>query len=271
MPSVLYAFSFPAIDPVLLHIGPLKIHWYGLAYMAGILMGWCYAVYLAQRYETGITKHMIENSVSWILVGIVLGGRLGHVILYDPIAYFQTPWEILKVWKGGMSFHGGLAGVIISLALYCRQHKVSFLKLTDILAAATPIGLFLGRLANFVNGELYGRVTDKPWGIIFPTGGPEPRHPSQLYEAFLEGIVLFCLISLCWRYTNLRNAPGRLCGLGLFGYGVTRMLGECFREPEIFGLILNSLTWGQVLSLPLVGVGWFLLRRPVIFPATVKG
>jgi phosphatidylglycerol:prolipoprotein diacylglycerol transferase len=256
-----YALIFPNIDPVMLSVGPLKIHWYGVAYAVGIMLGWWYAIYLAERFKTSLNRQLIDDSIFWILGGIIIGGRLGHIVLYDPIHYIKAPWEIIMVWKGGMSFHGGLAGVLIALALYARKHSLVYLSLLDAFAASAPIGFFLGRMANFINGELFGRPTDVPWGMVFPNGGEWPRHPSQLYEAFCEGILLFLVLTYCWRFTRLPKTPGRLTGVGLLGYGLARIFCEFFREPELFGLMLGGITWGQVLSLPLVVSGLLLLCR----------
>lgn len=257
-----YALPFPQIDPVLLQLGPVKIHWYGVAYVLGIIIGWQWAVSLAKRFHTGFEKIDIDDAIMWILGGIVIGGRLGHILFYDLFRYLQAPWEIIMVWKGGMSFHGGLLGVMIALAIYCRKRQFLFFALADIFAVVTPIGLCLGRIANFINGELYGRVTTVEWGIIFPHGGPFPRHPSQLYEAALEGITLLAILWFCATRTKLPQTPGRLSGIFLLGYGLSRSFAEIFREPETFGLMMGNMTWGQILCTPLIGLGWFLLRRP---------
>lgn len=250
--------SAQLIDPVMLTIGPLSVHWYGAAYMVGILAGWRYALVLSDRFQNGITRQHIDDAITWILLGIVIGGRLGHVLLYDPIFYLHHPLDILKVWAGGMSFHGGLLGVLVALGVYCYRHKLSYRALTDILAPVTPIGLFCGRLANFVNGELFGRPTDGTWGFLFTYGGGVPRHPSQLYEAGLEGALLFLMLWYAWRVKHLYQHRGFLCGLGLIGYSVARCTGEVFREPEIFGLIGGIVTWGQILCLPLLLAGAWL-------------
>lgn len=255
---------FPNFDPVLLTVGPLKIYWYGLAYAAGIIMGWKYALYLAKRYVPLILPQYLDTFITWAVVGIVVGGRLGHVIFYDLAHYMNHPAEILMTWKGGMSFHGGLIGVIVATALYCRRLDIPFFTFADILTAASTFGLGLGRLTNFVNAELYGRVTDLPWGIVFPQAGFLPRHPSQLYEAFGEGLMLWLLLNHAWKIPSLRNQPGRITGLFFMGYGVIRFLVEYVREPQIvYSLGGGIITQGQVLSLPLVILGlYWLYRKP---------
>lgn len=256
-----FILPFPMIDPVMLHLGPLKIHWYGIAYVLGIVLGWQYAAFLAEKYTSIIKRQHIDDSVMWALVGIIAGGRLGQVLFYRPDYYFSHPEEILMVWKGGMSFHGGLLGLAIALGLFCWKRKVPFLVMADLFSAAGPIGLLLGRIANFINGELYGRVTDVPWAVVFPHGGDFPRHPSQLYEALLEGLILWGILYWAWRTPSIRNVPGRIMGILLFGYGLARIAVEMVREPEIPGEFLWGTTWGQWLSLPMVLVGLYFCFR----------
>jgi len=254
--------TFPQIDPVLLHIGPVSIHWYGIAYVTGLLAGWYYANWVARRFAPTVTKAQIDDFMMWALVGIIVGGRLGHILFFDLHRYAANPLEIFMTWKGGMSFHGGLLGVIIAMCLYCWKANVPLLRFADIFATVTPIGLFFGRLANFINAELYGRVTDLPWGMVFPYGGDLPRHPSQLYEAFLEGIALLVILHFCWRTPGIKRSPGRLTGVFLSGYGVARFLVEFVREPDALYHILGvSLTTGQLLSLPMVVLGCYLIGR----------
>ena len=253
---------FPIIDPVLIQLGPLKVHWYGIAYIAGIVGGWHYALWLAKRYTNVITKQNIDDYITLAVISIVLGGRLGHILFYDFFYYLHHPLEILMTWKGGMSFHGGFMGIVISTIVFCRKRKIPLFAFADILAAVAPLGLFFGRLANFINGELYGRVTDVPWAMIFPYAGPLPRHPSQLYEAALEGLALLIILYWGWTKTSLSKTPGRLTGLFMLGYGISRILIEFVREPEP-GLFYSGITIGQVLSLPLLilGLYWFSLRK----------
>lgn len=252
--------TFPQIDPVLIHLGPVAVHWYGIAYVVGLLGGWQYANWVARHFVPAITKTHIDDFVMWALVGVILGGRLGHVLFFDPGRYAENPLEIFMTWKGGMSFHGGFLGVTIAMFLYCRKVNVPVLRFADIAATVTPIGLFFGRLANFVNGELYGRVTDVSWGMVFPHGGALPRHPSQLYEAFLEGLMLLVILHFSWRRASFKMIPGRVTGLFLSGYGVARFLVEFVREPDgLYHFLGVVFTTGQLLSLPMVVLGCYLL------------
>jgi phosphatidylglycerol---prolipoprotein diacylglyceryl transferase len=261
---------YPTIDPVLISVGPLAIRWYALAYIAGLVLGWRYCLAIARRPPEVLRVQDIDDFLVWATLGVVLGGRTGYVLFYRPEYYFSEPSEIVALWHGGMSFHGGALGVIIALALFCRQRKISFLGFADIVACATPIGLFFGRLANFINGELWGRVTDVPWAMVFPTGGPEPRHPSQLYEATLEGVILFCLLFYLQRFTRARLYPGTLTGVFLGGYGVARIIAELFRMPDanLGYLALGFVTMGQILSVPLLIAGlwliWWARKRPAL-------
>lgn len=257
-------FTFPNIDPVALSIGPLQIHWYALAYIAGFLGGWAYAVWLLKRYGAAspFKPAMFEDLLTWIVVGVILGGRLGYVLFYNSFLYLHNPADIFKLWQGGMSFHGGFAGVLIAVALWARKNKLSFLTVTDVAAVATPIGLFFGRCANFINGELFGRVTTSPFGFIFPNGGPLPRHPSQLYEAALEGVLLFVVLYLLARRSDAWTKHGLLSGVFLIGYALSRMLVELVREPDAqIGFLFAGITMGQLLSLPLLIAGiWIVIR-----------
>jgi len=257
------AIPFPMIDPVLVEIGPLAIRWYALAYMAGILLGWRYVLRLAAEQPGGADGAAIDDLVAWMVLGVILGGRLGYVLFYKPSFYLADPLEVLFVWHGGMSFHGGLAGVVITLVLFARRRGLALFALADVIACAAPIGLFFGRIANFINGELWGRVTDVPWAVVFLHGGPDPRHPSQIYEALLEGAALFLVLFTLWRLTGLRRRHGVLAGVFFCGYGVARITVEFFREPDAFlGFLLGGATMGQLLSLPVIAFGlWLMLRR----------
>ncbi|MBU6234504.1 MAG: prolipoprotein diacylglyceryl transferase [Alphaproteobacteria bacterium] len=256
--------DFPNIDPIAIAIGPLQIHWYALAYLTGFLGGWAYGVFLLKRYGAAspFKPHQFEDLLTWIVAGVILGGRLGYALIYNPVLYLHNPADILKLWQGGMSFHGGFAGVLVAVALWARKNKLAFLTVTDVAAAVTPIGLFFGRIANFVNGELYGRVTTAPWGIIFPNGGPLPRHPSQLYEAILEGLVLFAVLLVLARRRDAWSQEGLLSGTFLIGYALSRMTVEMVREPDTqIGYLFGNLTMGQLLSLPLlIGGVWIIVR-----------
>lgn len=258
------------LDPVALAIGPLAIRWYSLAYIVGILGGWWLLKRMVRRPGAPMTGDHIDDLVTWATLGVILGGRLAYVIFYNPGAYLEDPLSILKLWEGGMAFHGGLAGVLAAVWLYAWGRGLSGLRILDYLAVVTPIGLLLGRFANFVNGELWGRPTDGSWGVIFPDAGPEPRHPSQLYEAFLEGFVLLVLLKLMFWLTDARLKPGLLGGLFILGYGVSRFAVEYFREPDAqLGVLATGLTMGQTLSLPMIGFGlWLVLTAGRRTPAT---
>jgi phosphatidylglycerol:prolipoprotein diacylglycerol transferase len=257
---MLYVLPFPAIDPVLVAIGPFAIRWYALAYVVGILIGWRYARGLAARGESPLTPVLLDDFVTWAVIGIVLGGRLGYILFYDLAQYIEHPLRVFAVWEGGMSFHGGLLGMIIAMALFARRHHLRFFQLTDPVAAATPIGLFLGRLANFINGELYGRPTDVPWAMVFPRDDDHlPRHPSQLYEAGMEGILLFMVLAVMIRLGALKR-PGMILGSFILIYGLTRIAGEHFREPDVqLGFLWGGLTMGMLLSIPMLIVGGILV------------
>lgn len=253
---------FPAFDPVALHVGPLAIRWYALAYLAGFLLGWRYCLKLAQGDSCSPSPALYDAFLTWAVIGTVLGGRVGYVLFYNGDYYGTHPLEALQVWHGGMSFHGGMMGVILSALLFTRRHKISFFSFTDILACVTPIGLGLGRIANFVNGELFGRATDLPWGMIFPRGGDVPRHPSQLYEAGLEGLVLFCILFFFSRQERYRARTGFLSGVFLLGYGLFRFLVEFCREPDPqLGFLFGGSTMGQLLCLPMILFGVYLIWR----------
>ena len=259
----LFAIPYPAVDPVLIELGPFVIRWYALAYIAGLVIGWRWCLMLAKRPPLFVTPEAIDDFLVWATLGVVLGGRLGYVLFYKPDYYLANPLEALQVWHGGMSFHGGALGVVLAIVLFCRQRRINFLAFGDIIVCAAPIGLFFGRIANFINSELWGRVTDVPWAMVFPNGGPLPRHPSQLYEAVLEGIVLFIIVNGLERFTRIRERPGALSGVFLIGYGIARIIAEFFREPDAFlGFLAFGLTMGQILSLPFVLVGLVLLLRP---------
>lgn len=250
------------IDPVALSLGPLAIRWYALAYIAGIVIGWRYILILAKTPGAAMSAKNVDDFIVWATIGIVAGGRLGYVLFYRPDFYFANPEHILYVWQGGMSFHGGMLGMMVAVALFCRRQNLRLLAVSDMIAAATPIGLFFGRIANFINAELFGRTSDVSWAVVFPTGGPEPRHPSQLYEAGLEGIVLFIVLLAILYFTKARERPGALTGAMFLGYGVARIFVELFREPDPFlGFIVSGITMGQILSLPVMLLGGYLLFR----------
>jgi phosphatidylglycerol:prolipoprotein diacylglycerol transferase len=271
----LFALPFPAFDPIAISLGPVAIRWYALAYVGGILLGW----WLARRVagddpawggKSPMRPIDIDDVIVWIAVGIVLGGRLGYVLFYNPAYFAAHPDEIFLLWRGGMSFHGGFLGTVLACILFARARGFSSLSMLDVAAIVTPIGLFLGRMANFVNGELWGRPGDVPWAFVFPHAGPEPRHPSQLYEAGLEGIVLFLVLFVAYRRGALRR-PGLIGGLFVAGYGLARIVSEFFREPDAhIGYLAGGLTMGILLSLPMVLAGLsamlYAIRRPPLAP-----
>ncbi|KPH82655.1 prolipoprotein diacylglyceryl transferase [Bosea vaviloviae] len=270
-----FAIAFPVIDPVALQLGPLSVKWYGLAYVVGLLGGWWYARRLvsAEPLWAGRARpraEELDDMLLFVALGVVLGGRLGFVLFYDLQRYLSRPQDIVAIWQGGMSFHGGLIGAATGLWLFARRRGYPALSVFDLAAAVVPIGLFLGRIANFINAELWGRpAPDVPWAMEFPNGGPLPRHPSQLYEAFAEGILLFLLLSLLVRAGGLKR-PGLVAGVFGMGYAVARIVCEFFREPDpqlgfLFGASVDALsggvTMGMLLSLPLFVAGlWLVLR-----------
>jgi phosphatidylglycerol:prolipoprotein diacylglycerol transferase len=260
----LYLIPFPAIDPVLVSIGPIAIRWYALAYIVGILLGWLYARAMVARPALwgGTTPMSVadyDDFVLWVTLGIILGGRIGYVLFYNPSYFAAHPLEILQLWNGGMSFHGGFLGCVLAGILFARHRGISILSLGDITCAAGTIGLFLGRIANFINGELWGRRADVPWAMVFPTGGPFPRHPSQLYEAALEGLLLFAVLALLIRAGWLKR-PGFVMGAFAAGYAIARSICELFREPDPqLGFLWGGMTMGTLLSLPLLLAGIALM------------
>ncbi len=260
------SLAFPNIDPVLITIGPLPIRWYALAYIAGLLLGWVYARRLVRGKDVwGSTKAPAPDDIDDLLVyaamGVIFGGRLGYVVFYNPAYYLAHPLEIFALWNGGMSVHGGLAGTILAIYILAQRRGISPLSLSDVCAAAVPIGIFLGRIANFIKPELWGRPTDVPWAMVFPGAGPLPRHPSQLYEAGLEGFVLFFALRLAIRRGSLER-PGLLSGLFAIGYALARMACEFFREPDPqLGFLIGGATMGMLLSLPLLAAGVILVAR----------
>ena len=260
----LFALPFPAIDPVLIAIGPFAIRWYALAYILGILLGWLYARALirSERPWGGpapMTVVDFDDFVLWVTLGIILGGRLGYVLFYNPAHFAVNPLETVQLWQGGMSFHGGFAGCVLAVMLFAWRRGISILSLGDLTCAAAPIGLCLGRIANFINGELWGRTTDVPWAVVFPGGGPLPRHPSQLYEAALEGLLLFVVLALLIRAGALKR-PGLILGAFSLFYGVARTFCELFREPDPqLGFLWGGLTMGMLLSMPLILAGIALI------------
>jgi phosphatidylglycerol:prolipoprotein diacylglycerol transferase len=261
----LFLIPYPMISPVIVEIGPFALRWYALAYVAGLIAGWWLGKRLvADARLWGGRAHPTPTDIDDLIVhaalGVVLGGRIAYVLFYNFDFYLERPWEILTVWRGGMSFHGGLIGCMLAMALLARSRRLPVLAFYDTVAAVVPIGLFLGRLANFVNGELWGRVSDVPWAMVFPNAGPQPRHPSQLYEAGLEGVALFIILSLVVRRGGLRR-EGLVSGLFGLGYGLSRIAVEFLREPDAqVGYLYGGwLTMGMLLSLPVALAGAALI------------
>lgn len=254
--------EYPEISPIIFQIGPVALRWYSLAYMLGILLGWLIVARRVVKYNVPLSKTNLDDVAFYATLGVILGGRLGYVLFYGDGRFGENPWEILAVWHGGMSFHGGIAGVVIALYLVTRHIKYEYWKLTDLVAPVVPIGIFLGRLANFVNDELWGRVTDVAWAVRFPRGGYEPRHPSQIYEACLEGILLFIALNLMWRSKWCRERTGLISAMFLLGYAGVRAFVEQFREPDVqLGFLWGGLTMGQILSIPVVCGGIYIAFR----------
>jgi len=250
----------PQFDPIAIHLGPFGIHWYGLMYLAGFMM----LLWLGKRRirtspECGWSEKQLDDILFFGVLGVILGGRLGYVLFYQPAYFLSHPLEILYVWQGGMSFHGGFLGVLVAMAFFARKEGKRWLSLMDFIAPLVPPGLAAGRLGNFINGELWGRPTDIPWGMVFPRVDDLPRHPSQIYEFGLEGIALFLIL---WLYSSKPRPVGAVSGLFLIGYGGARFVVEYFREPDAYlGLLSLGFSMGQWLSLPMVLVGIWMWRR----------
>ncbi|XZP59703.1 prolipoprotein diacylglyceryl transferase [Asticcacaulis solisilvae] len=281
----------PDIDPVLIHLGPVAIRWYALAYVAGIVLGWLYAGRLLKRadlwpdHKPPLSADQLDDLILWLTGGVILGGRIGYILAYDASIIWHHPLDVFKVWEGGMSFHGGFTGVLLAAVLWCRRNNFGFrqaLSLGDLLATVAPMGLLFGRLANFVNGELWGRATSLPWGMVFcnkyikdqyhgvcpanfngTTWVDIPRHPSQLYEAFGEGLLMLALLWFLGQRLHKLQRPGLIMGIFITGYGIIRILVETVRNPDeqMWGFFKNVVTMGQLLSLPMViGGAWLIWR-----------
>ncbi len=268
----LLVIPFPAFDPVLVHLGPFAIRWYALAYIGGILLGWAYARALLRADslwggKAPLTVLDLDDFIVWVTLGIILGGRIGYVLFYNPAHFAEHPLEIFQLWNGGMSFHGGFTGCVLAVVLFARKRGIPILSLGDITCAVGPMGIFLGRIANFINSELWGRPADVPWAMVFPNGGPFPRHPSQLYEATLEGLLLLVVLFVLVRGGALKR-PGMIIGWFAVVYAIARSICEFFREPDAqLGFLWGGATMGQLLSIPLflAGVGFivYAMRHPL--------
>jgi phosphatidylglycerol:prolipoprotein diacylglycerol transferase len=273
------AIPYPEINPVAVQIGPFAIRWYGLAYLFSLILGWRYTILLARQKRfnppgSRPTPLDLDDFLFWAFAGVLLGGRLGIILFYQPGFYFSHPLDMIKIWEGGMSFHGGAIGVITALVLFAHRRGISIPRMGDLICCAVPIGLFFGRLANFINGELWGRPTDVPWAMVFPAAGPNPRHPSQLYEAASEGLLLFTILAILAQVPAVRTRSGMLSGIFLLGYAMARSTCEFFREPDAYlGFILPGVSMGQILCIPmaLAGIAFIVYasRRPPLAMAPV--
>jgi phosphatidylglycerol:prolipoprotein diacylglycerol transferase len=267
-PSHYIHFTDLHLHPEIFSIGRFAVRWYSLAYITGILAGWWYVLKLIDRPGAPMARRHVDDFVFWATIAVIAGGRIGYILFYDFAQYLKHPLDMLKLWEGGMSFHGATAAVALAIWLFCRKYGLSILRFADYIACVAPIGLFFGRLANFVNGELWGKVTTVPWAIVFPNAGDLPRHPSQLYEAGLEGLVLFTILNLMfWRSKTARYLPGLLTGVFLTGYGAFRFFVEFFREPDqqfAGTFFATTIHMGQLLDLPMLIGGIYLI-------ATAKG
>ena len=252
---------YPTMDPIAFQIGPLSARWYGIMYAVGFSLAWLLGRWRAKQPGSGWKPEQVDDLITWLVVGVILGGRIGYVLFYDLSYYLQNPADMAAIWRGGMSFHGGVAGVIIVCWLYGKHIGKNLLQVGDFIGPLVPPGLFFGRLGNFINGELWGRIADVPWAMIFPTGGPLPRHPSQLYEAGLEGLTLFLVL---WFYSAKPRTTGAVGGLFLLGYGGFRFIVEFFRQPDVqLGFVaLGWMSMGQILCLPMIALGLALMLRP---------
>jgi phosphatidylglycerol:prolipoprotein diacylglycerol transferase len=266
------ALPFPNFNPVAVQIGPLSIRWYALAYITSLVLGW-WGVRRLSRLSPAVATHaQVDDFLTWATLGVVLGGRLGYIFFYQPGFYLSHPLNMLRVWNGGMSFHGGMLGVVTALVIFCRRNGIPLLGFADRLSIVSPMGLGLGRCANFINGELWGRAAPPglPWAMIFPKDPDQiPRHPSQLYEALMEGLILFLVVFLLSRRQAIRARFGLLTGIFLIGYGIARSAAEFFRQPDPFlGFLWAGATMGQLLSIPMIlagaGLAAYALRRPAI-------
>ncbi|MBA2126938.1 prolipoprotein diacylglyceryl transferase [Hyphomicrobium methylovorum] len=270
--TYLAVLTYPNIDPIAFEWGPISIKWYGIAYLAGLMLGWLYIRRLITTPKLWygdkppLTLERIDDLLIYMTIGIIVGGRLGQVFLYDPEYYYANPVEIFQVWKGGMSFHGAVIAIALLLVLFAKVYKVSLLSVADLVCTASPFGLFFGRVANFINSEHWGRVTDSAMGMVFPNGGPEPRHPSQLYEAVLEGLVMLVIMRIATHHLFGLKRPGLVTGIWMVWYAIARGICEFFREPEV-GHFLNigPFTAGQVYCVPMLLLGCYLIwnaRQP---------
>lgn len=254
--------AYPEVSPIMFQIGPLAIRWYSMAYLIGILLGWWIISKRVKKYNINMSSADVEDLIFYYTLGVILGGRLGYVLFYGDGRFLSNPLEIFAIWNGGMSFHGGIFGVIAALYMFARKCKKSFLEITDIVSPLVPLGIFFGRIANFMNDELWGRVTDVAWAVRFPRGGFLPRHPSQIYEALTEGLCLFIILNFMWRIEWCRKHTGFISASFLLGYALMRSLMEQFREPDSqIGFLFGGITMGQMLSFPLIVIGSYIIAN----------
>ena len=267
------AFYIHSINPIAIQIGSFGIKWYSLAYFFGVVIGWQYCNILLKKYsflnliegtKVKSIHNIFDDFLLWLILGVILGGRIGYILFYNPYFYLSNPSEIFAIWHGGMSFHGGLIGVTIAAIIYSYKNKIQFFPFVDLLASVSPIGLFLGRVANFINSELVGKVTNVSWSVVFPKYDQNLRHPSQLYEAVLEGIVLFALLQILVLKFELLKKPGLITGIFFVGYSVSRLTIEYFREPDLhLGYLFNTITMGQLLTLPVLICGIWIMQSAI--------
>lgn len=248
---------YPYINPVAFSLGPIQVHWYGLMYLIGFVSAWLLAHWRMKHYKLNWTSEQISDLIFYAALGVIIGGRTGYMLFYNFPEFTHAPWTLFKIWEGGMSFHGGLLGVLLALWIFCRKYGKNFWEVGDFVAPLVPIGLGAGRLGNFINGELWGRVTDMPWGMVYGHVDEQLRHPSELYEFGLEGIALFILV---WCYARKPRPEGRVSAVFLIGYAICRLIAECFRQPDpqLGYLAFGWLTMGQLLSLPMLLLGFWL-------------
>lgn len=254
---------YPSINPVAFSLGPIQVHWYGLMYLLGFVSAWLLAHWRMKHYQLNWNSDQISDLIFYAALGVIIGGRVGYMLFYNFPEFIHAPWSLFKIWEGGMSFHGGLLGVIGALWIFARKYHRPFWEVGDFIAPLVPLGLAAGRIGNFINGELWGRVTDMPWGMVYPHVDDQPRHPSELYEFGLEGICLFILV---WCYASKPRPVGRVSAVFLIGYAICRMIAECFRQPDpqLGYIAFGWLTMGQILSIPMVLFGlwlWWWAKR----------
>lgn len=263
--------NFPDISPVMFSLGPIAVRWYSMAYLIGIVLGWVLLKRNVQKNKLPLSETNVEDLVFYLTLGIILGGRLGYVLFYGQDVYWQNPLLVFAIWQGGMSFHGGIIGVMLALWYFSKKIHYSFLALTDLVVLYAPIGIFLGRLANFVNDELWGRPASVPWAVKFPSGGFVPRHPSQIYEALTEGVLMFVVLNFLWRYKFVREKSGVVSAVFAILYAVFRMSMEQFRQPDAqLGFFFGGVTMGQMLSCPLLIAGIWVLWQKLFKPLMLR-